>query len=83
MVEDLGNATLLTMEGDGHTAYGGRSTCIDAATEAYLVDATLPAPGTVWTQEVPFTAIEGVDAASGAGILTARPVSRALLTSGR
>jgi pimeloyl-ACP methyl ester carboxylesterase len=81
MVEDLGNATLLTMEGDGHTAYGGRSTCIDSATEAYLVDVTLPAPGTVCTQEVPFTALEGVDVASGAGVLTARPVDRGLLTA--
>ncbi len=83
MVEDLGNATLLTMEGDGHTAYGGNSACIDTATEAYLVDVTLPAPGTVCTQEVPFTAFDSTDAASGAGVLTARPISRALLTSGR
>ncbi len=83
MVEDLGNATLLTMEGDGHTAYGGNSPCIDTATEAYLVDGALPAPGTVCTQEVPFTAVEGAEAASGTGILTARPISRGLLAAGR
>jgi len=56
LVADLGNARLLTMEGDGHTAYGGKSACIDASTEAYLVAGTLPAPGTVCSQTVPFTA---------------------------
>jgi hypothetical protein len=71
------------MEGDGHTAYGGNSPCIDTATEAYLVDGALPAPGTVCTQEVPFAAGEGAEAASGTGILTARPISRGLLAAGR
>jgi pimeloyl-ACP methyl ester carboxylesterase len=56
LVADLGNARLLTMEGDGHTAYGGNSACVDAATEAYLTALTLPAEGTVCQQEVPFTA---------------------------
>ena len=83
MVEDLGNATLLTMEGDGHTAYGGNSACIDTATETYLFDGTPPPPGTVCTQEVPFTALEGVDAGSGSSVLTARPVARALLATTR
>jgi pimeloyl-ACP methyl ester carboxylesterase len=54
LVSDLGNARLLTMDGDGHTAYGGNSPCIDAAVEAYLDDGTLPAPGTRCTQDVPF-----------------------------
>ena len=31
MTAEMGNATLLTMQGDGHTAYGGRSGCIDLA----------------------------------------------------
>ncbi|WP_100501535.1 alpha/beta hydrolase [Geodermatophilus chilensis] len=56
MVEALGNARLLTMEGDGHTAYGGNSACIDSVTDAYLVDGALPAAGTVCQQEVPVVA---------------------------
>ena len=32
-VRELGNARLLTMDGDGHTAYGRNSACIDSATE--------------------------------------------------
>jgi TAP-like protein len=39
---------LLTYNGDGHTAYGRGSTCIDRAVEDdYLVQGTVPAPGTV------------------------------------
>jgi hypothetical protein len=56
LAADLGNARLLTMEGDGHTAYGGNSPCIDSATESYLVSLTLPPEGTVCSQEVPFAA---------------------------
>ena len=56
MVEALGNARLLTMEGDGHTAYGRNSACVDAATDAYLIDGALPAAGTVCQQEVPLVA---------------------------
>jgi len=56
LVRDLGNARLLTMRGDGHTAYGGNSMCIDDAVNAYLVDLTLPAVGTKCEHEVPFTA---------------------------
>jgi pimeloyl-ACP methyl ester carboxylesterase len=54
LVRDLGNARLLTMNGDGHTAYGGNSGCVDSAVEAYFDDGTLPAAGTVCQQEVPF-----------------------------
>jgi TAP-like protein len=37
LVRDLGTARLLTMRGDGHTAYPGNSpTCIDPAVEAYV-----------------------------------------------
>ena len=56
LVEDLGNARLLTMRGDGHTAYGGQSACIDTAVEAYLVDLALPDEGASCEQDVPFTA---------------------------
>jgi pimeloyl-ACP methyl ester carboxylesterase len=54
LVRELGNARLLTMRGDGHTAYGGNSPCIDAAVNAYLLGGTLPAPGASCRQEVPF-----------------------------
>jgi pimeloyl-ACP methyl ester carboxylesterase len=56
LVRDLGNARLLTMRGDGHTAYSGNSPCIDAAVEAYMNDGTLPAKGTSCKQDVPFEA---------------------------
>jgi pimeloyl-ACP methyl ester carboxylesterase len=62
MVDQLRNARLLTMVGDGHTAYGGLSPCIDVAVNAYLVDGTLPAPGTICLQDVPFAQPEPVSA---------------------
>jgi TAP-like protein len=65
------------MDGDGHTAYGGNSTCIDSATEAYLIDETLPPAGTVCSQEVPFTAPEPVPA--GAATATMRTSGPAVL----
>lgn len=40
----LGNARVLTSEGEGHTAYPG-SACITAAVDAYLIDLTPPAEG--------------------------------------
>ncbi|HEY3019626.1 MAG TPA: alpha/beta hydrolase [Solirubrobacteraceae bacterium] len=54
LVRELGTARLLTMRGDGHTAYGGNSECIDAAVDGYLLDGTLPPAGTVCRQQVPF-----------------------------
>ena len=42
----LPTSRLLTYDGDGHTAFGGESSCIDGAVSAYLVSGTLPAPGT-------------------------------------
>ncbi|MFH8805019.1 alpha/beta hydrolase [Streptomyces sp. NPDC017936] len=41
----LSSARLLTHEGDGHTAYGRGSACIDSAIDAYLLHGTPPAPG--------------------------------------
>ncbi|MDQ1681241.1 MAG: hypothetical protein QOI42_2100 [Frankiaceae bacterium] len=44
----LTGSVLLTFAGDGHTVYAdGRSTCIDDATNSYLVDLRVPAGGTV------------------------------------
>ena len=62
LVRDLGNARLITMRGDGHTAYPGESTCIDTAAESYVVDLELPAKGTVCRQEVQFEAPAAVQA---------------------
>ncbi|WP_166644235.1 alpha/beta hydrolase [Leucobacter luti] len=48
LVEELGNATLLTLDGQGHAAsYSGRSTCIDSAVTSYLLSGDLPKPDTV------------------------------------
>lgn len=48
LVDELGEATLLTLEDQGHAAaYQGRSTCIDEAVTAYLLEGTMPDPGTV------------------------------------
>ena len=47
VAEQLDNATLLTLDGDGHTAYTSGSTCINKAVDAYLINGTLPAEGTV------------------------------------
>jgi len=59
LVQQLGNARLLTMTGDGHTAYDGypddgyNSQCADAAVEAYLFTLALPAEGTKCAQDWP------------------------------
>ena len=47
MAEDLNNATLLSYDGYGHTAYYEGSACIDDAVDAYLLDGTLPPAGTI------------------------------------
>jgi hypothetical protein len=54
------------MAGDGHTAYGGNSPCIDRATETYLVSGTLPRPGTVCQQQVPFASSASTRSSSAA-----------------
>ncbi|MFC5661863.1 alpha/beta hydrolase [Kitasatospora misakiensis] len=45
LTAQLGNAVLLTREGEGHTGYG-HSACVRTAVAAYLVDGTVPAAGT-------------------------------------
>ena len=47
LTSQLGTATLLTYRGDGHTAFGGNSRCIDDAVNRYLLTGATPAPGTV------------------------------------
>jgi hypothetical protein len=45
---ELGNARLLTVDGDGHTSeYSEPSACRDAAKQAYLISLRLPFPGAV------------------------------------
>ncbi|MEU2164491.1 alpha/beta hydrolase [Streptomyces chengbuensis] len=42
----LASGTLLTYDGDGHTAYGRGSACVDTAINKYLLTGTPPADGT-------------------------------------
>jgi pimeloyl-ACP methyl ester carboxylesterase len=59
LVRQLGNARLLTMTGDGHTAYDGdptdgyNSACTDKLVEAYLFDLAVPPEGTRCAQDQP------------------------------
>ena len=64
LVQDLGNARLLTARGDGHTAYHQSSACIDEAVDAYLIDLELPPAGTVCDQTEPFEPFEPEEAAA-------------------
>jgi pimeloyl-ACP methyl ester carboxylesterase len=54
LTNELGNARLLTMDGDAHGTYPGESRCIDASVEAYLFEGTLPPEGTVCDQDTAF-----------------------------
>lgn len=45
--KQLGNASLLTWKGEGHTAYGRSNDCIGNAVDNYLVDGKTPADNTV------------------------------------
>jgi pimeloyl-ACP methyl ester carboxylesterase len=47
LVSELGNATLLTYDGEGHTAYGRSNQCIIDAVDGWLVDGQMPDSGTV------------------------------------
>ncbi len=78
LTRDLGNARLLTMRGDGHTAYGGNSECIDEAVDAYLEDGVVPARGTTCRQMVPFEPPVAVSARSRAREPVLRPHMRPL-----
>ena len=50
LATELSSGHLLTMNGDGHTAYLRGSTCIDNAVNAYFLSGALPASGTVCQQ---------------------------------
>lgn len=47
MNRSLPTSVLLTFDGDGHTAYGNGSTCVDTTVDAYLIKGTLPPTGKV------------------------------------
>jgi pimeloyl-ACP methyl ester carboxylesterase len=83
MWRQLGNARLLTMRGDGHTAYGGNSPCIDEKVEAYFNSLDAPANGTSCRQEVPFEAPAPAPAAKAAAAGMSRgALARALRRMG-
>ncbi|OFI38653.1 alpha/beta hydrolase [Arthrobacter sp. SW1] len=46
MRKQLGNAVLLSWEGEGHTAYGRSNSCVADAVDAYFVNGEVPADGT-------------------------------------
>ncbi len=43
--EQLAQASLITFDGDGHTAYARSSSCVDKAVDAYLLKGTQPRDG--------------------------------------
>ncbi len=45
LAEQLSSGRLLTYEGDGHTAYGRGSDCVDTAINTYLLEGTPPKDG--------------------------------------
>jgi pimeloyl-ACP methyl ester carboxylesterase len=45
LAEQLSQGVLLTLQADSHTAYGGRSFCIDSTVDRYLIDLVPPDDG--------------------------------------
>jgi hypothetical protein len=45
LAKELASGVLLTRDGNGHTAFGGKSMCIDDTVSAYLIDEKVPANG--------------------------------------
>ncbi len=46
LARELDSGVLMTVGGERHTAFGGGNACIDGAVVRYLVDGTVPKPGT-------------------------------------
>lgn len=46
LADTLSSGTLLTYQGEGHTAYGRSNACIHDAVDAYLIHGTVPKEGT-------------------------------------
>ncbi|WP_113699826.1 alpha/beta hydrolase [Nonomuraea lactucae] len=47
LAAQLSKGVLLTYDGDGHTAYGGPSSCVNGAVDRYLITRVPPRDGTV------------------------------------
>lgn len=47
LADQLSSASLVTYEGEGHTAYMAGSDCVDDAVEGYLIDGKMPEEGLV------------------------------------
>lgn len=45
LTEQLGNASLLEWDGEGHTAYGRSNQCVFDAVDGYMVDGVVPSSG--------------------------------------
>src|SRR5699024_10154994 len=45
LAAQLSTGVLITYEGQGHTAYGGQSQCVNEAVEAYLIKGKVPDDG--------------------------------------
>ena len=71
MTAALGNARLLTMRGDGHTAFGGNSECINRRVVRYVMALELPREGSKCKQRVPFPPEPRPAIAASAGARTA------------
>jgi len=80
-VRDLHNARLITMRGDGHTAYGGESACIDAAVNKYLLQGVLPAAGTTCKQDTTFGALAAATGTSKAAAKATSVTSRRIFAA--
>ena len=76
LVRDLGNARLLTQRGDGHTAYGLNSACINRAVEAYVERVALPPPGSSCAQDLGFGAARSKAQPAVAALGATTPHSR-------
>jgi pimeloyl-ACP methyl ester carboxylesterase len=46
LAEQISSGVLLTYEGEGHTAYGGKDDCVDDTVNDYLIDLAVPPAGT-------------------------------------
>jgi pimeloyl-ACP methyl ester carboxylesterase len=77
LATQLGNVRFLTMVGDGHTAFGGNSQCIDDYVVGYVQTLGLPPKGASCKQTVPFE--PPPVAASATGKLTANAAMQQLI----
>jgi pimeloyl-ACP methyl ester carboxylesterase len=71
LARELGRARVLTMRGDGHTAYG-ESACIDSRINRYVDTRVLPRKGRQCAQDTRFTAPKAGASARGTSAWAAR-----------